>query len=228
MIRRSAAVGVALLLGVGSPGIRSGRVLLAVKRNVQARLVVQHFGGYPGEGTARNQVGLPGGLHNLEFRLARDQQPIHRRIQVVVIRVADLQLFGQAGCMPVPRRTELGAGKDHLLHNHAHHQVAFSAKRRPATGPTTSCRIMSSTAWTSLYSLERMIRNASSGETRFSSGVPAGGVESARREGATGWRGSVLDRAVLAVAFPQQHGRWGRTVGNDGYVHADIIRAINQ
>ncbi|MGI6416087.1 MAG: hypothetical protein ACOX1P_10485 [Thermoguttaceae bacterium] len=194
---------------------------------MQARLVVQHFGGYPEpEGTARNQVGLPGGLHNLEFRLARDQQPIHRRIQVVVIRVADLQLFGQAGCMPVPRRTELGAGKDHLLHNHAHHQVAFSARlggqqRVQPQLPNhvehcldvfmqfgaddTKCLLGGNQVFPSEYPPEEL--NLLGGKVRQVG------------------EGPVLDRAVLAVAFPQQHGRWGRTVGNDGYVHADIIRA---
>ncbi len=158
------------------------------------------------------------------------QQPIHRRIQVVVVRVADLQLFGQAGCMPVPRRTELGAGKDHLLHNHAHHQVAFSARLggqqlvQPQLpnhvehcldvsmrfgADDTKCLLGGNQVLSSEYPPEEL--NLLGGKVRQVG------------------EGPVLDGHQAEHPLPQQHGRWGRTVGNDGYVHADIIHgSINK
>jgi hypothetical protein len=55
-------------------------------------------------------------------------EPVHRQVQIILIRVIDVQFLGQRGLRQRADRAELRRRRDHASHDHRHAQVPLSAR----------------------------------------------------------------------------------------------------
>ncbi len=97
---------------VADPGQRTGGAF-----EVTRRQVVQH---------QRAGAQVTGGELFLDRVLAR-QQPVHRRIQIVLIGVGHAELLGQRGAVPPARGGQLGVRRHDARGHHGQNPIAFGA-----------------------------------------------------------------------------------------------------
>jgi len=58
------------------------------------------------------------------------EQPVHRRVQIVLVGIGDLELFGQGGGVPPAGGGELGMRGDDARGHHRAYQIALAAPTR--------------------------------------------------------------------------------------------------
>ena len=150
------------------------------------------------------------------------QQPVHRGIQLVGVRVRDPESGGQRGDVPAARGRQLALGFKDPSRDQGQHQLAGSRRARSQqTGKTEPAHREQHGLDVSVVQGGDHVEGLGGRHELVALEVQAQQFDRLRRQLGQVRQGAGLDPAVLAVAFSQQDGGGRASIGDPGNVHAN-------
>jgi hypothetical protein len=155
------------------------------------------------------------------------QQPVHRRVQIVLARVGHAEVLGQRGGVPPARGRQLRMWRDDARGHHRQHQLAFAA----GPGGEQRCELQTLQAQRNALNVAVRTRCRDLEGLRcrlqcLAAQRRANGLDLRRRQARQIRQRALADLGALSVGLTQQH-RGGRTaIRHDENMHAYIILLI--